>query len=306
MRVHSDLYRTQAFIRKLELRKNKYKQENQCKYKMIYRPITCLFQFVVVFYASKCTENVVAQHSKVPGNSIVCLNNTSVVYEELQLLKKQISATPTVYSLRSIEELESKHADKLSDTTNVFQFKDTKSSLQYNHRNRNWVEVRQKDPADAPQIFPLEYWIPASYCLDSTSGSGGTISRIVTVLLEAAVENYVDLYIGFPTYAFLEALGLSIGVKVGKVMAATLLFSCAVNKGEILQMQYRPSYVLVPTMEAILYKFKGKKFKKLKIKVIKPFKMLVIDAPEHQCWATNKAEHLQCLKPFNHRHLIKF
>ena len=81
------------------------------------------------------------------------------------------------------------------------------------------------------------------------------------MLLEAAVENYVDLYIGFPTYAFLEALGLSIGVKVGKVMAATLLFSCAVNKGEILQMQYRPSYVLVPTMEAILYKFKGRNSK---------------------------------------------
>ena len=64
------------------------------------------------------------------------------------------------------------------------------------------------------------------------------------MLLEAAVENYVDLYIGFPTYAFLEALGLSIGVKVGKVMAATLLFSCAVNKGEILQMQYRPRMCL--------------------------------------------------------------
>lgn len=94
MRVHSDLYRTQAFIRKLELRKNKYKQENQCKYKMIYRPITCLFQFVVVLYASKCTENVVAQHSKVPGNSIVCLNNTSVVYEELQLLKNRYPPLP--------------------------------------------------------------------------------------------------------------------------------------------------------------------------------------------------------------------
>lgn len=261
-----------------------------------------LFQVVAVLYAA----NVVAQSLNVVVDPIVRLNNTSMARTELQLLKKQEPAAPTVYSLRSIDELESKYPDKLNDKTNVFHFKDTKSTLQYNHRNHKWVELRQKDPTVAPQISPLEYWIPASYCLDSTSGSGGTISRVITVLLEASVENYVDLYIGFPTYAFLEAIGLSIGVKVGKVMAVTLLFSCAVNKGEILQMQYRPSYVLVPTMEAILYKFKGKKFKKSKIKVIKPFKMLVIDAPEHQCWATNKADHLQCTKPVNHRHLIKF
>ncbi|RCK66260.1 hypothetical protein Cantr_01997 [Candida viswanathii] len=221
-------------------------------------------------------------------------------------IKPEPSSPPTVYSLRSIEDLQVKHADKLNSTSNLFHFKDTKSSLYYSTKERSWVEIRLKNCSDTVQRFPLEYWIPASYCLDSTEGSGGTVSRSISVLMEVAMENYMDIYAGLPAFLIHEAAGVSVGVKVGKQMVTSLLFSCYVNDGEILQMRYRPSYVIVPEMMAILYKFDGKKLRKKKVKKIKPFKTLVIDAPEHQCWASTNINDLQCFAPINHKHIIKF
>ncbi|MCP8720130.1 MAG: hypothetical protein M5F18_12655 [Asgard group archaeon] len=217
-------------------------------------------------------------------------------------------ATPlyTFYSIKSLDDLQNKHPDKLNNTSNIFHFKDTKSSLYYSKKDHQWVELKLANPDDPVQKFPLEYWIPASYCLDSTSGSGGTASRAITVLYEVAVENYMDIYAGLPTFAIHEAAGLSLGVKIGKQVAVTLFFSCAVNEGEVIQLQYRPSYVIVPEMEAVLYKFTGKSLKKKKVKKIKPFKTLIIDAPEHQCWATRNINDLQCHRPINHRHVIRF
>lgn len=260
-----------------------------------------LYALVITLFLSSIIETVNLQ--SVTGNyrSIIPRKRHK------QKIKDPPAAPPpsTIYSIRSLQDLQDKHIDKLNNTSNIFHFKDTKSSLYYSQKEKAWVELKVRNPDEQVQKFPLGYWIPASYCLDATTGSGGTISRAITVVYETAVENYMDLYAELPSFTIHDAAGLSLGVKIGTQVAVTLLFSCALREGEIMQMQYRPSYITVPEMEAIQYKFKGNLLKKKKVKKIKPFKTLIIDAPEHQCWATRNIHDLQCYEPINHRHRIR-
>ena len=66
-------------------------------------------------------------------------------------------ATPlyTFYSIKSLDDLQNKHPDKLNNTSNIFHFKDTKSSLYYSKKDHQWVELKLANPDDPVQKFPL-------------------------------------------------------------------------------------------------------------------------------------------------------
>ena len=126
------------------------------------------------------------------------------------------------------------------------------------------------------------------------------MSRYITITIEQTLDQIGEASIGIPPIYFSIGTSLAIGKRVGMSKLNTLLFSCAINPGEVAQFYIRPSFVVVPELKRIWYKFKGKKLHYVGLNVIKSFKMLVVvDTPEHQCWVTRDINDLQCGKTFN-------
>ncbi|KAI5954301.1 hypothetical protein KGF54_002076 [Candida jiufengensis] len=201
---------------------------------------------------------------------------------------------PKTYSIESLDKLVSQHSDLLKNKQNVFFLKSTNSSLQYDKKEKNWIEFIKVDAQYVPTLHNMN-WIPITSCLESIHGSGGYLSRFTILYLDTTIENYLDLSIGIPTY-FASGISLAIGVRVGYGKLLTLLFSCSINPGEIGQLFIKPKYIITPNLKTVLWKFKNKKMNSLKIRFIKPFKMLVLETPEHQCWVSRDIEDLQCSK----------
>ncbi|KAI3405939.2 hypothetical protein KGF56_001158 [Candida oxycetoniae] len=168
--------------------------------------------------------------------------------------------------------------------------------MQYNPRTKLWTEIVKQDPQAQTITRKLDRWVAISSCLESIHGSGGYLSRYVIFYIHATVENQIGVASGLPPvfYYLTGGLNVSLGIKAGMSKLLTLLFSCAINPGEIAQFLIRPKYVLIPNMKTIMYKFKGKKLHKVRVEYIKSFKMLSIDTPEHQCWVSRNIADLQC------------
>ncbi|EGW33937.1 uncharacterized protein SPAPADRAFT_59326 [Spathaspora passalidarum NRRL Y-27907] len=205
----------------------------------------------------------------------------------------EIPKSPIIYSVKSLDELETKHIEMLSNTNNTFFLKDSNSSLYYDPLIKMWTGLKQEDPNYVPEKQYSD-WLPVSSCLDSRMGSGGVILRSIKVAFEATMEFENELQ--FQT----SPIGLELGVqaatgfKVGAQVETTLLFSCSLNEGEIGQMQYRPSYIIAPRMLRTIYKLKGKKLTPYKVKLLKKFKVLLLETPEHRCWVTDDPENIPC------------
>ncbi|KAI5962454.1 uncharacterized protein KGF55_003530 [Candida pseudojiufengensis] len=221
------------------------------------------------------------------------LINLDLLTPSSKTIKTQKNTSKT-YSIESLEKLLKDHAELLDDENNIFYFKSTNSSLQYDQSEKNWIEFIVVDGSYIPTLHNMN-WIPISSCLESIHGSGGYLSRYTILYLDTTIENNLDLSMGVPFY-FSEGISLAIGVRIGYGKLITLLFSCSINPGEIGQLFIKPKYIITPNIKSIIWKFKNKKMNKIGLKYIKPFKMLVIETPEHQCWVSRDINNLQCSK----------
>lgn len=227
---------------------------------------------------------------------------------------------PHIYAISTLEALQSStHITKLSNTNNIIYIKSSQSSLQYDHKLNYWTLITVKNrntnsdlppsllpsppppPPSPPPTPQLHHsWIPITSCLELIHGSGGYLSRYITITIEQTLDQIGEASIGIPPIYFSIGTSLAIGKRVGMSKLNTLLFSCAINPGEVAQFYIRPSFVVVPELKRIWYKFKGKKLHYVGLNVIKSFKMLVVvDTPEHQCWVTRDINDLQCGKTFD-------
>ncbi|CAI5755869.1 unnamed protein product [Candida verbasci] len=204
-----------------------------------------------------------------------------------------LSDEPKVYALNSIDEISS-HIDKLKDKSSIFFFKLTQSTLQYNHKYHKWTEILKTNPLDTLKIRPYDYWLPATHCLDSKDGNGGYLRRDIYIEVELSIENYIDLHFGFIPIGFSVGVNLAMGVRVGYGMLLILTFNCDLYENEIVQLVYKPNYMTIPPLTFIEYKLRKRRLEKGKVKLITPFRMLVIDAPQHKCLRSNQPSDLMC------------
>ncbi|CAK9437235.1 uncharacterized protein LODBEIA_P16130 [Lodderomyces beijingensis] len=201
-----------------------------------------------------------------------------------------------VYSVKSMEALQSNHSHLLQNKQSMFFFKNTNSSMQYDISTGYWTEISKQDPMMEATVHLFDKWIPITACIESIHGSGAYMSRYITLYIHATVENAIGGAPGFPPiFVYLSGgISLGIGVRVGVSKLYTLLFSCSINAGEVAQLFVRPSFIKVPDLKIVKYKFKKKRLNKVGTRYIKSFKMLALDAPEHQCWVSRDVSDLQC------------
>ncbi|KAG7664602.1 uncharacterized protein J8A68_001897 [[Candida] subhashii] len=129
-------------------------------------------------------------------------------------------SSPVLYALKSINDLQTKHFDKLNSRNNTFYFKETNSALYFDNDAKKWTEIKKNDPDNTPKTEFLD-WLPISFCLDSRLGSGGLIYRQVKVMLEATSQLNAALVLHTNPVGFLTGLGGILGFKV--VVRATNL-----------------------------------------------------------------------------------
>ncbi|CCG23283.1 hypothetical protein CORT_0D04430 [Candida orthopsilosis Co 90-125] len=224
---------------------------------------------------------------------------------------------PHIYTISTLEALQSSaHITKLSNTNNLFYIKSTQSSLQYDYQLNYWTLLTTTNTSSgsnfnfdantdsisnssspSPPTQPHS-WIPITSCLESIHGSGGYLSRYITIYLETTMDQIGEVTLGIPPVYFSIGTSLAVGKRVGLSKLNTLLFSCSINPGEVAQFYIRPSFIEIPNLKCRWYKLKGKKLHYVGFNVIKSFKMLVVDTPEHQCWVSRNINDLQCGKTF--------
>lgn len=225
-------------------------------------------------------------------NNIDEFNLSNLASEAKTSLKE---SSPVLYALKSINDLQTKHFDKLNSRNNTFYFKETNSALYFDNDAKKWTEIKKNDPDNTPKTEFLD-WLPISFCLDSRLGSGGLIYRQVKVMLEATSQLNAALVLHTNPVGFLTGLGGILGFKVGMQKAVLITFNCYLNQGELCQLQYRPSYVEVPSLTKTLFKLRKNKLKIHSKQTIKPFRMFLAGIPEHRCWVTKDPNDLQCKK----------
>lgn len=230
------------------------------------------------------------------------INQTTSFYETTS---QQKQPQPHIYSISTLDALQApRHIAKLSNTNNIFYIKSSQSSLQFDHKLKYWTLLKTatntNDPESPfpPPIHPFHSWVPITSCLELIYGSGGYLSRYITLYIEQTLDQIGEATIGIPPVYFSIGVSLALGKRVGVSKLNTLLFSCAINPGEIAQFYIRPSFMYVPRLKRRWYKFKGKKLHYVGFNWIKLFKMLVVDTPEHQCWVSRNINDLQCGKTF--------
>lgn len=238
------------------------------------------------------------------------INQTTSFYETTSQLKQ---FQPHIYSISTLDVLQSPpHIAKLSNTNNIFYIKSSQSSLQFDHELKYWTllttATNTNDPesetpppprfSPPPPIHSFHSWVPITSCLELIHGSGGYLSRYITLYIEQTLDQIGEATIGIPPVYFSIGISLALGKRIGISKLNTLLFSCAINPGEIAQFYIRPSFIHVPRLKRRWYKLKGKKLHYVGFKWIKLFKMLVVDTPEHQCWVSRNINDLQCGKTF--------
>ncbi|KAI5968259.1 hypothetical protein CANMA_002475 [Candida margitis] len=213
---------------------------------------------------------------------------------------------PHIYTISTLNALVSNHTAKLSDTTNIFYIKSVHSSMIYDRQLKYWTLLIRNDQthdqnapntpnAQTPTIAqPFPHWIPITSCLESIHGSGGYLSRYITIYLEQTFDQTGEITLGIPPLYFSIGTSLALGKRVGVSKLNTLLFSCSINPGEVAQFFIKPNFVNVPQLKRIWYKFKAKKLHYVGLNFIKSFKMFVVDTPENQCWVSRNIDDLQC------------
>lgn len=209
----------------------------------------------------------------------------------------------TLYALKSIKSLETKHRDKLNNRNNTFYIKDTGSALFFDNHAKEWTEIKKVEADFQPQVKFLD-WLPISFCLDSRLGSGGILSREVRLTLEATSQLSLAAVLR-SNIGFVIGVGGILGFKVGMQKGVMITFNCNLSKGELCQLQYRPSYVEVPSLTKSLLKLTKYGFKIHTKLVIKPFRMFLLGVPEHRCWVTKDPNDLQCKKRIVNNQKIK-
>ncbi|KAI5958849.1 hypothetical protein KGF57_002283 [Candida theae] len=224
--------------------------------------------------------------------------------------RESTQSQPHVYAISTLDKLQSStHISKLSNHNNIFYIKSRQSSLQFDHKLEYWtlLTANSTTVTDATatantntntntdtNTLTSSTWIPITSCLESIHGSGGYLSRYITIHLEQTLDQIGEATLGIPPLYFAIGTSLAMGKRVGFAKQNTLLFSCAINPGEVAQFYIRPHFVNVVGLKRVWFKFKGKKLHYVGYNFIKPFKMLVVDTPEHQCWVSRNINDLQC------------
>ncbi|KAK6457901.1 uncharacterized protein RJT20DRAFT_27460 [Scheffersomyces xylosifermentans] len=202
-----------------------------------------------------------------------------------------------VYILNKKEDMGNPKYKKFTENKkSVFYFKETKSSVYYDESQGDWYELQAKErQTSTPKLETYPELLPVSSCLDSSYGSGGSIS--VSYSLTLTMSNSLAIGGSFNIHALTLAISAAIGTKVAGSFTASSTYTCLVGKGEYGQLLIEPFVVEIPEMarSKTWYKFlKGFVTSGQKADEMRSFKMIAFHKPNHYCMIDTDTKNLQC------------
>lgn len=129
------------------------------------------------------------------------------------------------YIINSLQDVTTKHKDKLEDRNNRFLIKEDLSGVFFNETEDSWIH---RDFPSEDSLKYISYDLAEKGCFDNSMGESGSFGKGVTFSLSAAYTRSVDaginLFLLRWRYQFELEIGASVSFKSG--------VSCDIGKGE--------------------------------------------------------------------------
>lgn len=207
--------------------------------------------------------------------------------------RNDYSQDQTLYIMKRESDMEiPTRGELMKNKQNVFYFKDTQSSVYYDHEDKDWFEysLKKEEPATVHAFPDL---IPISPCIDSSEGDGGYVSQKYEVGL--TITGTLGPQLSY------NISPITIGANIGLAVAPSFSFSgsyeCDVAKGQYGQMFIEPFYVDLPSggRRKVAYrKFRGIVANGESYESFSRFKMIAKHKPNHYCLVDTDPGNLQC------------
>ncbi|ABN68717.2 predicted protein [Scheffersomyces stipitis CBS 6054] len=201
-----------------------------------------------------------------------------------------------LYKTNNINDLKKpKYAHLAEDKNNAFYFVDTGSSMYYDDREGQWVEIQKKDKSAAPKLKEVPYSIPVSACIDSRYGSGGSVTNQYSISISMSNSAGIGASINF--MALPLGLSLTIATKVANSLSISGSYTCNIGPKQYGQLSISPKMVEVPALTRKGYyfdKMDGFVASNSKLSELAKFKILSLYPPTHYCMVDTTPKKLQC------------
>lgn len=176
-------------------------------------------------------------------SKLLNLTNSDMTYVSIQ--NQDRFEFPTVYILSSyMDIILPKNKDLMKDNNNILYFKMIDSIVYYDRKNSEWQEMKFANfTPESIVIKKYKELIPVTYCLDSITGSGGTISSSyqITILVTDEYYNTIEASLALTLSAVL-------GVSVNPTLSYSSSYSCSIDKGQVGRLYIEPYYVDIPSL----------------------------------------------------------
>lgn len=198
----------------------------------------------------------------------------------------------TLYKMNYLSDMDKPgRADLMNNKKNSFYFMKEKKTIYYDHEREDWylLELNTNSYTGA---FALPE-IPVSACMDSSYGSGGSISRGYEISF--SIDNSLTASGSYNISNII--LGANLGISVGTSFTYSGSFDCSVGPGEMGQMFIQPFSYEVPAgrRRTVAYKkFRGIVAKGAAYEEIAKFKRIAFAKPNHSCRVVTEPSTLQC------------